>query len=61
MVKGCIGQMLSMKRFSVKPLTLWSIRGHDVLLNTTHDFLKSRVDSSGIHNWEPNGSHTLKV
>ena len=31
--------ILSMESFAVKPLTLWSIGGHDVLLDT-HDLLK---------------------
>ena len=39
LVKGQIEQMLSMEGFVVRPLTLRSIRGHDVLLDTTHDLL----------------------
>ena len=31
-----------------------------MLLDTAHDLLVSMVESSGQHNWEPNGSHTLK-
>ena len=42
----------------VRPLTLWSIRGHDLLLDASHDLLDSIVKSSGQHNREPNGSHT---
>ena len=37
MVKGRIAHMLYMERFVVKPLTVRLIRGHDVLLDTTHD------------------------
>ena len=47
-----------MEGFAIKPLTLRSIRGHDVLLDTVYDLLDSIVESSGQHNWEPNGSHT---
>ena len=47
-----------MERFAVRPLTLRSIGGHDVLLDTTHDLFDSMVESSGQHNREPNGSHT---
>ena len=53
--------MLSMERFTVKLLTFQSIGDHDVLLDTAHDLLKSRVDLSDQHNWEFNRSHTLKV
>ena len=49
---------LSMEGFAVILLTLWSIGGHDVLLDTAYDLLNSMVESSGQHNWEPNGSHT---
>ena len=49
-----------MKGFAVRPPTLLSIGGHDVLLDSTHDLLNSIVESSGQHNWEPNGSHTEK-
>ena len=49
-----------MEGFVVRPLTLWSIEGHDVLLDTDHDLLDSMVESSGQHNREPNGSHTYK-
>ena len=51
-------QLLSMEDFAVKPLTLRSIAGHDVLLGAAHDLLDSIVESSGQHNREPNGSHT---
>ena len=47
-----------MERFEVKPLTLRLIGGHDVLLDTSHDLLRSMVDLSGQHNQKPNGSHT---
>ena len=47
-----------MKGFVVRSLTLRSIWGHDVLLDTTHDLLDLIVESSGQHNREPNGSHT---
>ena len=40
MVKGRIARMLSMERFVVKPLTLRSIGGHDVWLDTAYDLLK---------------------
>ena len=50
--------MLSMKGFAVKPLTLRSIGGHNVLLDTTNDFLDASVEPSGQHNRKPNGSHT---
>ena len=46
-----------MEGFAVRPLTLRSKEGHDILLDTTHDLLGSRVESSGQHNQEPNGSH----
>ena len=39
MVKGRIARYLSMEGFAVKLLTLWSIEGPDVLLNTAHDLL----------------------
>ena len=29
-----------MEKLVVKPLALWSIEGHDVLLDTAHDLLK---------------------
>ena len=47
-----------MEGFTVRPLTLQSIRGHDVLLNTAHDLLDSIVESSDQNNREPNRSHT---
>ena len=47
-----------MEGFAVKPLTLRSIGGHDVLLEVAHDLLDSIVESSGQHNQEINGSHT---
>ena len=34
--------ILHMERFAVKPLTLQSIGDHDVLLDITHDLLKSK-------------------
>ena len=43
MVKGRITRYLSMEGFPVRLLTLRSIRGHDVLLNTAHDLLDSMV------------------
>ena len=49
-----------MEGYAVKPLTLRSIGGHDVLLDATHNLLDSIVESSGQQNREPNGSHTLK-
>ena len=49
---------LSMEGFAVRPLTLRSIGGHDVLLDTAHDLLDSIVESNGQHNREPNGSYT---
>ena len=45
-----------MEGLSIRPLTLWSIGGHDVLLNATHDLLNSIVELSGEHNRELNGS-----
>ena len=51
-------QYLSMEGFAIRPMTLWSIVGHDVLLDTAHDLLDSMVESSGQHNRESNGSHT---
>ena len=47
-----------MEGYAVRPLTLWSIRGHDLLLDAAHDLLDLIVKSSGQHNREPNGSHT---
>ena len=47
-----------MEELTVRPLTLWLIRGHDVLLDAAHDLLDSIVESSDQHNREPNGSHT---
>ena len=49
-----------MEGFTVKPLTLWSIGRHDVLLDTAHDLLDSMVESSDQHNREPNGLCTLR-
>ena len=57
-MKGRIARYLSMEGHAVRSLTLWSIGGHDVLLDAAHDLLDSIVESSGQHNWEPNGSHT---
>ena len=39
-----------MEGLTVKPLTLRSIRGHDILLDATHDLLNSIVELSGQHN-----------
>ena len=50
--------MLSIEGFAVRPLTLWLIEGHDVLLSTAHDLLDSIVEPSGQCNQEPNGSYT---
>ena len=47
-----------MEGFAVRPLTLWSIGGHDMLLKASHDLLDSIVESSGQRNQELNGSHT---
>ena len=47
-----------MEGLVVRPLTFWSIGGHDVWPNTAHDLLNSIVESSGQHNREPNRSHT---
>ena len=47
-----------MEGFVVRPLTLRSIRGYDVLLDDAHDLLDSMVESSGQHNQELNESHT---
>ena len=47
-----------MEGFAVRPLTLRSIGGHEVLLDTTHDFLASVVELNRRHNWEPNRSHS---
>ena len=49
---------LSMEGFAIRPLTLWSIGGCDVLLDTAHDLLDSMVESSGQHNRELNRPHT---
>ena len=48
-----------MKGLAVIPLTLQSIRGHDVLLDVVHDLFNSIVESSYQHNREPNG-YTLR-
>ena len=47
-----------MEGLAARPLTLWSIGGHDVLLDATDDLLNSIVELSGQHNREPIGSHT---
>ena len=47
-----------MKELAIKPLTLWSVGGHDVLLDRAHDLLDSIVESNDQYNSEPNGSHT---
>ena len=39
-----------MEGYAVRPLTLRSIGGHDVLLDSTHDLLDSIVESSSQHN-----------
>ena len=49
-MKGQIALYLSMKGFVVRLLTLRSIGGHDVLLDTAHDLLNSMAESSGQHN-----------
>ena len=46
-----------MEGFLVRPLTLWSIRGYNVLLDVAHDLLDSIVESSGQHNQELNESY----
>ena len=58
LVKGQITWKLSMEGLVVRPLTLRSIGGHDVLLDVANDLLDSIVESSSQHNWEPNRSHT---
>ena len=45
--------------YAVRPLTLWSIGGHDVLLDTNLDLPNSIVESSGQHNRNLMG-HTLR-
>ena len=45
-----------MEGLAVRPLTLQSIGGYDVLLDATHDLLDSIIESSGQHSQEPNGS-----
>ena len=50
-----------MDGFAVRLLTLWSIGGHDVLLDTAHDLLNSIVELNDQHNQELNGSHTWKM
>ena len=49
---------LSMEWFVVRPLTLWSIGSHDVLLDAAHDLLNSIVELNDQHNREPNGLNT---
>ena len=44
---------------TVRLLTLWSIGGHDVLLDAALDLLNSIIESSGQHNWNIMG-HTLR-
>ena len=58
LVKGRIARKLSIEGLAVRPMTLRSIMGHYVLLDIAHNLLDSIVESSGQHNWEPNGSHT---
>ena len=48
-----------MEGYAVRPLTLRSIRGHDVLLDAAHDLLDLIVELSGQHNWDLMG-HTLR-
>ena len=48
-----------MEGYVVRPLTLRSIGGHDVLLDAAHDLLDSIVESSGQHNRNLMG-HTLR-
>ena len=50
-----------MEGYVVRPLTLRSIEGHDVLLDAAHDLLESIVQSNGKHNREPNGLHLRRV
>ena len=50
-----------MEGFVVKPLTLRSIWGYDVLIDPARDLLNSIVELSGQHNRKPNGSHTYKM
>ena len=38
--------MLSVEEIVVRPLTLWLIGGHDVLLDTAYDLLDSSAESS---------------
>ena len=49
---------LFMKGFSIRPLTLRSIGGHNVLIDAAHDLLDSIIESSGQHNRKSNESHT---
>ena len=58
-MKGRIARYLSMEEYVVRPLTLRSIEGHDVLLDASHDLLNSIVESSGQHNRNPM-DHTLR-
>ena len=59
LVNGRIAWYLSMEGLTIKLLTLKSIGGHDVLIDTTHDLLDSMVESSGQYKREPMG-HTLR-
>ena len=56
-MKGRAVQKFPMEGILVRPMTLRSIRGHDVLLDTAHDFLDSSVKPSGQHNRKPNSTH----
>ena len=47
-----------MEGFTIRPLTLQSIRGHDVLLDIVHDLLDSSIEPSYQHNRKLMG-HTL--
>ena len=49
-----------MEGYVIRPLTLWSIGGHDVLLDYALDLLNSIVESSGQHNWNIM-DHTLRT
>ena len=39
-----------MEWLTIRPLNLWSIGGHDVLLDAAHNLLNSIVELSGQHN-----------
>ena len=48
-----------MEGLQVKPLTLISIGGYDVLLDSAHDLLNLIVESSGQNTWNLMG-HILR-